>query len=79
MPTGSSVETCEGRHSVSVGLDFPVENHDDVSTALVRDGCRPSATPVSDEFTCRWRQDGHDVDIVLIRREVTSVVASVDL
>lgn len=77
-PTGSSVEACEGGHHVSVGLDFTVP-HDDLSAALTRAGCRPSASSASDEFGCRWVQDGHNIDVVLIRRGVTSVVASVDL
>jgi len=73
------VEACEGGHYVSVGLDFSAKSHDDISAALTRDGCQPSASRASDEFACRWQENGHDIDIVLMRRDVTSVVASVDL
>ncbi len=78
-PTSSSVETCEAGHSVSVGLDFAVLRHEDISAALTRNGCRSAANPDSEEFTCQWRQETYNIDIVLIRRGVTSVVASVDL
>lgn len=79
--TGASVEACEGGHDVSVGLDFEADKYHEISAALTSDGCHSTANlPGSDEFACRWAEDGHDIDIVLIRRTaVTSVVASVDL